>query len=74
MLIVLGFQTRAAALLLAAFSIAAGFIGHYGQGGGDPTLALMHSQALMKDIAIAGGFLALAGAGAGRWSVDARRG
>ena len=73
-LIVLGFQTRAAALLLAAFSIAAGFIGHYGQGGGDPTLALMHSQALMKDIAIAGGFLALAGAGAGRWSVDARRG
>ena len=70
-LIVIGFQTRAAALLLAAFSIAAGFIGHYGQGGDDPTLAFMHSQALMKDVAIAGGFLALAVAGAGAWSVDA---
>jgi putative oxidoreductase len=73
-LIVIGFQTRAAALLLAAFCIAAAFIGHYGQGGGDPTLAFMHSQALMKDVAIAGGFLALAVAGAGAWSVDARLG
>lgn len=72
-LVVLGFQTRAAALLLAAFSIAAGFIGHYGQGGGDPALAFMHSQALMKDIAIAGGMLALAVAGPGAWSVDKRR-
>lgn len=72
-LIVLGFQTRAAAVLLAAFSIAAGFIGHYGQGGGDPTLAFMHSQALMKDVAIAGGLLALAIAGPGAWSVDMRR-
>ena len=71
-LVVIGFGTRAAALLLAAFSIAAGFIGHYGQGG-DATLALMHSQALMKDIAIAGGFLALAVAGAGAWSMDAWR-
>jgi putative oxidoreductase len=34
----------------------------------------MHSQALMKDVAIAGGFLALAVAGAGTWSVDARLG
>jgi putative oxidoreductase len=72
-LVVIGFQTTAAALLLAAFSIAAGFIGHYGQGGEDPTLAFMHSQALMKDMAIAGGFLALAVAGAGQWSVDAWR-
>lgn len=72
-LVVLGFQTRAAALLLAAFSIAAGFIGHYGQGGGDPALAFMHSQALMKDIAIAGGMLALAVAGPGAWSVAKRR-
>jgi len=70
-LIVVGFQTGPAALLLAAFSIAAGFIGHYGQGGEDPVLAFMHSQALMKDVAIAGGLLALAVAGAGKWSVDA---
>ncbi len=73
-LILIGFQTRVAALLLAAFCIAAAFIGHYGQGGGDPALAFMHSQALMKDVAIAGGFLALAVAGAGAWSVDALRG
>lgn len=72
-LVLIGLQTRIAALLLAAFSVAAGFIGHYGQGDGDPMLAFMHSQALMKDIAIAGGLLALAVAGAGRWSVEGWR-
>lgn len=72
-LVVIGLQTRAAALLLAAFCIAAAFIGHLGQGGEDPALAFMHTQALMKDLAIAGGLLALAIAGAGAWSVDARR-
>ncbi|MBZ9963356.1 DoxX family protein [Mesorhizobium sp. BR1-1-2] len=72
LLILVGFQTRVVALLLAAFCIVAGFIGHYGQGGGDAMLALLHSQMLMKDIAIAGGFLALAMAGAGAWSIDGR--
>lgn len=72
-LIVIGLRTRTAALLLAAFSIAAGVVGHYGQGGEDPMLVFMHAQALMKDIAIAGGFLALAVAGPGNWSVDAWR-
>ncbi|UVK37591.1 DoxX family protein [Mesorhizobium sp. AR10] len=70
--ILVGFQTRIVALLLAAFCIAAGFIGHYGQGGDDATLIFLHSQMLMKDIAIAGGFLALAMAGAGAWSIDGR--
>ncbi|OHV89492.1 DoxX family protein [Mesorhizobium sp. ORS 3428] len=72
LLILVGFLTRIAALLLAAFSIAAAFIGHYGQGADDATLAFMHQQMLMKDIAIAGGFLALAMAGAGAWSADGR--
>ncbi|WP_217577621.1 DoxX family protein [Mesorhizobium sp. GbtcB19] len=72
LLILIGFQTRVVALLLAAFSIAAGFIGHYGQGADDATLAFLHQQMLMKDIAIAGGFLALAMAGAGVWSADGR--
>lgn len=72
LLILVGFQTRAVALLLAAFCIAAGFIGHYGQGGDDAMLAFLHQQMLMKDIAIAGGFLALAMAGAGAWSMDGR--
>jgi len=72
LLILVGFQTRIVALLLAAFCIVAGFIGHYGQGGDDATLAFLHQQMLMKDIAIAGGFLALAMAGAGAWSIDGR--
>ncbi|PBC02580.1 DoxX family protein [Mesorhizobium sp. WSM3860] len=72
LLILVGFQTRIAALLLAAFTVVAGFIGHFGQGSEDATLAFMHQQMLMKDIAIAGGFLALAMAGAGAWSADGR--
>lgn len=72
LLILVGFQTRITALLLAAFCIAAGFIGHYGQGGGDAMLTFLHQQMLMKDITISGGFLALAMAGAGAWSVDGR--
>ncbi len=73
LLVLAGFLTRPASLLLAAFCIVAGFIGHLGQGGGDPALAFMHQQMLMKDIALAGGFLALACAGAGAFSLDARR-
>ncbi|TIR15488.1 MAG: DoxX family protein [Mesorhizobium sp.] len=72
LLILIGFQIRIVALLLAAFCIVAGFTGHYGQGGDDATLAFLHQQMLMKDIAIAGGFLALAMAGAGAWSADGR--
>jgi putative oxidoreductase len=72
LLILVGLQTTVVALLLAAFCIVAGSIGHYGQGGDDPMLAFLHQQMLMKDIAIAGGFLALAMAGAGAWSVDGR--
>lgn len=71
--ILAGLQTRIAAVLLALFSLAAGFIGHYGQGGGDPTLVFLHSQMFWKDVAISGGLWALAVAGAGRLSVDAMR-
>ncbi|TIW21694.1 MAG: DoxX family protein [Mesorhizobium sp.] len=70
--VLVGFQTRIVGLLLAAFCVAAGLIGHYGQGGDDAMLAFLHQQMLMKDIAIAGGFLALAMAGAGAWSIDGR--
>jgi putative oxidoreductase len=72
--ILVGFQTTIAAYLLAAFCIVAAYIGHYGQGGDDPTLVLMNMQALMKNIAIAGGFLVLAIHGPGSLSADARRG
>lgn len=73
LLILVGLLTRPASLLLAVFCIAAGFIGHFGQGGADPALAFMHQQMLMKDIALAGGLLALACAGAGKFSIDFRR-
>ena len=69
-LVLLGFQTRAVSLLLAAFALAAGFIGHYGQGGDNPAMAFMHQQALMKDIATSGGLIALSVAGAGVISLD----
>jgi putative oxidoreductase len=69
-LLVVGFQTRATAIVLAGFSVAASFLGHYGQGGDDAMAAFMHGQALMKDIAVAGGMIALAVCGAGRLSVD----
>lgn len=68
--VLVGFQTRIAALLLAAFCLVAGYLGHYGQGADDPALAFLHRQMLMKDIAIAGGFIALAAAGAGALSID----
>ena len=41
-----------------------------GQGGDDAMAAFMHSQALMKDVAVAGGMIALAVCGPGRLSVD----
>lgn len=71
-LVVLGWQTKPASLALAGFCIAAAFIGHSGQGGDDAALRFMHEQAFYKDIAIAGGLLFLAAAGAGVWSVDRR--
>ncbi len=57
--ILVGFQTRIAAILLAAFCIATAFIGH----AGDVT-------AILKNFALAGGFVVLAGAGAGAYGLD----
>jgi putative oxidoreductase len=70
-LLMLGLLTRPAAALLAAFALAAGFLGHYGQGE-DAMLAFLHRQMLLKDIAVAGGLIALAIQGAGRYSLDVR--
>jgi putative oxidoreductase len=72
LLLVAGFQTRLVAAALAVFSVAATFLGHYGQGEG--AMAFMHMQMLLKDIAVAGGLLAFAVHGAGALSLDARRG
>ncbi len=61
--LLLGFQTRLVALLLAGFSIIAGLIFHTGA---DQMQQIM----LMKNFAMAGGLLAFTVFGAGRLSLD----
>lgn len=70
--LVVGFQTAIAAWLLAAFCIVSGFLFHFGATG-DAMMDMMNQIMLLKNIAIAGGFLALIAAGPGAYSIDARR-
>lgn len=65
--VLVGFRTQIAAIVLALFTVASGFIAHFNFA--DQTQAIM----FMKNLAIAGGFLFLAARGAGPWSLDARR-
>ncbi|ODN71718.1 DoxX family protein [Methylobrevis pamukkalensis] len=76
LLILVGFQTRLAALLLAGFSLASGLLFHYvaAQAATDAAVASAQMINFWKNVTIAGGFLALFAAGAGAWSVDGRRG
>ena len=69
--ILVGFQTRIASYLLAAFCLFTGYLFHYSAAAGDASG--MQMIMFMKNIAVAGGFLALAAAGAGAYSVDAKR-
>ncbi|AKH37055.1 MULTISPECIES: DoxX family protein [Nitrosomonas] len=62
--LILGWQTRAIALLLAGFSIVTGIIFHAG------SAEQIQQIMLMKNLGIAGGLLVLALAGAGRLSLD----
>ena len=64
--IMLGAFTRTAAVLLAVFCVVAGALFH--RNFADPIQAAM----FMKNIAIAGGFLALMAAGPGSLSMDSR--
>ena len=66
-LIIAGFWTRTAALALAAFSILSGVLFHW------DFSDQMQQVMLLKNVAIAGGFLLLASTGAGKWSADRRR-
>jgi len=65
-MLVLGWQTRLAALGLAMFSLISGALFHYVPG------EQMQMIMLMKNIAIAGGLFVLVGHGAGAFSLDAR--
>lgn len=70
--LIIGFQTRWAALALAGFTLVASFIFHAFWA--MPAEQQMMQQLLfMKNIALAGGLLVLAAHGAGALSLDARR-
>lgn len=64
--ILVGYQTRIAAWVLAAFCVATALIFHLEPG------SQQQMQALMKNFAITGGFLFLTAHGAGRFSMDGR--
>jgi putative oxidoreductase len=65
LLIVIGYQTRAAALVLAGFCVVTAAVFHTKLGVRNE---LLHFE---KDLAIAGGFLVLFAHGAGTWALDA---
>ena len=67
LLLAIGWQTRLAALALAAFCVLAAVLFHANLA---DRSQLLHFE---KDLAIAGGLLALFAFGAGRYSVDAMR-
>ncbi|RWP47929.1 DoxX family protein [Mesorhizobium sp.] len=66
--ILIGFQTRITAWVLAVFTVATALVAHTGWAD------QMQMISFMKNLAISGGFLVLASSGAGAYSVDARRG
>src|SRR5258706_5720008 len=68
LLLLLGFQTRIAALALAVFSVAAAFGFHHDFG---DQSQMIH---FLKNLAIAGGLLQVVAFGAGAFSLDAYRG
>ena len=63
--VLVGYQTRIAAVLLGLFTIGAACVGH---------LMPFDQTGFLKNLAIAGGFFILALHGAGALSVDAKRG
>ena len=70
--LILGYQTRLVTVVMAVFTIAANISGH-------PYWAVPAEQAFVtqllffKNIAVIGGLLVLASAGAGKFSIDGRK-
>jgi putative oxidoreductase len=70
--LLLGFQTRLAAVVLAVFTLAATMIGHaYWAAPADQ--AFVQQLMFFKNIAVVGGLFALVAAGAGSLSIDGRK-
>jgi putative oxidoreductase len=79
--VLVGFQTRIAAWLLALFCIFTGLVFHSGAINmpnfppeANALLTMFNTISMFKNLTIAGGFLVLAGFGPGSLSIDARRG
>ncbi|WP_375259338.1 DoxX family protein [Citreimonas sp.] len=66
--LIVGFQTRGVAIALAAFTLLAGILYHF-----QPADQNQMTQ-FLKNLAITGGYLAIAITGAGAWSIDGFRG
>ena len=72
LLLLVGLQTRWAALMLAGFTVLATVLFH--NFWAMPAEQQFVQQLMFfKNLGVVGGLLALAGLGAGRWSLDARR-
>jgi putative oxidoreductase len=70
--LIAGFGTRAAALVLAVFTLAASYFFHnYWALPADQQF--MQQLLFFKNVAVTGGLLSLVAFGAGGWSLDARR-
>lgn len=66
LLLVVGYQTRIVALIMAAFTVVAALVFHHNFADQNQ---MIH---FLKNIAVAGGLLQVAAFGAGSWSLDAR--
>ena len=71
-LIIIGFQTRLAALALAGFTLAASLLFHNYWVIADAAQASQQYLMFSKNMAILGGLLVLAAFGPGRFSIDGR--
>lgn len=70
--LILGYQTRIAAIVLALFTLVASFFFHaYWSVPADQ--AFVQQLMFFKNIAVVGGLFVLAAQGAGGWSLDAKR-
>jgi len=72
--LLLGWQARLVAFLLAGFSLLSGLIFHFIPSlGMEGMEAQMQTISFMKNVSIAGGMLMIVALGAGAWSLDGRR-
>jgi putative oxidoreductase len=72
LLLLVGFQTRWAALGIAIFTAVITFIFH-AYWSVPPEQVMQQTQAFFKNIAVVGGLLTIVAFGAGGWSIDGRR-